>query len=45
MIPKFVICPYCKKETMTDSNNNLYFDCPGCFQRIYLEDMGSLDVI
>ena len=36
MIPKSVTCG-CGCTFYTDSNNNLYADCPACGFRIYFE--------
>lgn len=37
MTPKEIVCPDCGRILYTDSNNNLYADCPWCFRRIYFE--------
>lgn len=39
MIPREILCPNpeCARRFLTDSNNNVFADCPVCGNRIYLQ--------
>lgn len=39
MIPMDVLCPRCGFDFKSDSNNNLYADCPGCGFRIFMDEV------